>query len=150
MDGLLFCPPTRSVLNFSMIFKSLGPFTLNSISGSGHEKYQKSSQPCTMSEHSAWNNFSFCLLFRVLYYCMAAGHVFMIPPALILHKMSSGLLALTIYHLVHLTSSQVNVNKKMISKIDISCPDQILKKLALTKMTMQCQYIAGCSLIGSF
>ncbi len=69
---------TQSVLDFSMIFKSLGPFTLNSITGSGHVKYQKSSQPCTIPEHSALNNFSFYLLFRVLYYCMAAGHVVMI------------------------------------------------------------------------
>ncbi len=34
-------------------------YTLNSVTGSDHVKYQESSQPCTIPEHSAWNNFPF-------------------------------------------------------------------------------------------
>ena len=51
-----------------------------SVTGSGHVKHQKSSQQWlhTIPEHSAWNNFSFYLLYRALYNWMAADHVHMV------------------------------------------------------------------------
>ena len=44
-----------------------GLLILNSVTGSVHVKYKKSSQACTIPEGSAWNNFSFYLLYTGRY-----------------------------------------------------------------------------------
>ncbi len=49
--------------------KSNLQYTLNSVTGNGHVKYQKGSQACVIPEDSAWNNFSFYFLYRALYNC---------------------------------------------------------------------------------
>ncbi len=53
--------PGATRTHFFLIDLYWSAYTLNSVTGSGLLKYQKSSQPCTIHENSAWNNFSFYL-----------------------------------------------------------------------------------------
>ena len=66
-------------LNESPLFSVTGwaftSHTLNSVTGSGHVKYQESPLVCKLHGNSAWKFISFYLLYSQLYIWMSSGHV---------------------------------------------------------------------------